>query len=64
MLFLGRGNTGGDAVVYVPDAKVVAAGDLIVHPYPYAIGSFVGEWIDTLGALKALGATTIVPGRM
>ncbi len=28
--FLGRGNTGGDAVIYVPDAKVVMAGDLLV----------------------------------
>jgi glyoxylase-like metal-dependent hydrolase (beta-lactamase superfamily II) len=60
--FLGRGNTGGDAVVYVPDAKVVASGDLLVHPYPYAIGSYIGDWIETLGKLEALGATTIVPG--
>jgi cyclase len=28
LLFLGRGNTGGDAVIFVPDAKVVMAGDL------------------------------------
>jgi glyoxylase-like metal-dependent hydrolase (beta-lactamase superfamily II) len=60
--FLGRGNTGGDAVVYVPDAKVVAAGDLLVHPYPYGIGSFIGEWIETLGRLAAIGATSIIPG--
>jgi glyoxylase-like metal-dependent hydrolase (beta-lactamase superfamily II) len=60
--FLGRGNTGGDAVVWIPDATVLAAGDLIVSPYPYGIGSFIGEWIDTLGRVEALGATTIVPG--
>jgi glyoxylase-like metal-dependent hydrolase (beta-lactamase superfamily II) len=60
--FLGRGNTGGDAVVYVPDAKVVATGDLVVAPYPYAIGSFIGEWIDTLGALEKIDAAVIVPG--
>lgn len=60
--YLGRGNTGGDAVVYVPDAKVVAAGDLVVAPYPYAIGSFIGEWIDTLGALETIDAAVIVPG--
>ncbi|HTJ46192.1 MAG TPA: MBL fold metallo-hydrolase [Kofleriaceae bacterium] len=60
--FLGRGNTGGDAVVYVPDAKVIATGDLIVAPYPYAIGSFLGEWVDTLRALEQIDATTIVPG--
>jgi glyoxylase-like metal-dependent hydrolase (beta-lactamase superfamily II) len=60
--FLGRGNTGGDAVVWVPDAKVLATGDLIVSPYPYGIGSYIGEWIDTLGKVEAFGATTIVPG--
>jgi len=60
--FLGRGNTGGDAVVYVPDAKVVATGDLVVHPVPFAFGSFITEWASTLGKLAELDATAIVPG--
>jgi cyclase len=60
--FLGRGNTGGDAVIYVPDAKVVMAGDLLVYPTPYAFDSYLTDWIQTLGKLKAIGATTIVPG--
>jgi len=60
--FLGRGNTGGDAVVYVPDAKVVMAGDLLVYPTPFTFDSYLTEWIQTLGKLKAIGATTIVPG--
>ena len=60
--FLGRGNTGGDAVVYVPDAKVLSAGDLIVSPYPYGTGSFYGEWLTTLRKLAALDVDIIVPG--
>jgi cyclase len=60
--FLGRGNTGGDAVIYVPDAKVVVAGDLLVYPTPYVFDSYFSDWIQTLGKLKAIGATTIVPG--
>jgi cyclase len=60
--FLGRGNTAGDAVVYVPDAKVLATGDLLVAPTPYAIGSFIGEWIVTMKALAAYDAGTIIPG--
>lgn len=60
--FLGRGNTGGDAVVYVPDAKVLAAGDLIVNPYPYGTGSFYGEWLTTLQKIALIDAKTIVPG--
>lgn len=62
VMFLGRGNTGGDAVIYVPDAKVLMTGDLVVNPTPYAFGSFFGEWIETLKKLKAFDATTIVPG--
>ncbi len=60
--FLGRGNTGGDAVIYVPDAKVVMAGDLLVYPTPYVFDSYFADWIQALGKLKAIGATAIVPG--
>ena len=63
--FPGRGNTGGDAVAYVPDAKLLVVGDLVVHPLPYAFGSFMFEWPATLRKLMAPplgGATVIVPG--
>ncbi len=60
--FLGRGNTAGDAVVYVPDAKVLATGDLLVAPSPYAIGSFIDEWIGTMKALAEYDANVIIPG--
>ena len=62
ILFLGRGNTGGDAVVFIPDAKVAITGDLLVWPTPYSYGSYLSEWISTLNKMKALGATTYVPG--
>ena len=62
ILFLGRGNTAGDAVVYVPDSKVLATGDLLVHPVPYPFGSFIGEWITTLKKLDGIDAATILPG--
>src|SRR5580704_17202170 len=62
LLFLGRGNTTGDAVIFVPDARVVMTGDLLVAPTPYSYGSFLTEWVQTLAKLRALGATTIVPG--
>ncbi len=62
LLWLGLGNTPGDAVAWVPDARVVATGDLVVAPTPYAFGSFIFEWPVTLRALMALPATAIVPG--
>lgn len=60
--FLGKGNTEGDAVVIVPDAKVVATGDLLVSPIPYGYGCHPAEWIRTLDALTAIDAAVIVPG--
>ena len=60
--FLGRGNTGGDLVVYLPQERVVIAGDLIDHPVPYAFGGYPSEWIRTLQRLGELDADVIVPG--
>jgi len=60
--FLGRGNTQGDAIVYVPDTKTLITGDLVVYPVPYAFGSFFGEWVKTMDALLAIDAVAIVPG--
>ena len=62
VLFLGKGNTEGDAVVMVPDARVVATGDLLVAPIPYGYGCHPAAWIQTLAALSALDAAAIVPG--
>jgi cyclase len=62
VLFLGRGNTLGDAVVYLPDEKIVATGDLLDAPVPYLGGGYPVEEIATLRALAGLGAQTFVPG--
>jgi len=62
ILFIGRGNTSGDALVYVPDAKLLATGDLLVSPVPYPFGSFIGEWIGVLKKIQAMDAATILPG--
>jgi glyoxylase-like metal-dependent hydrolase (beta-lactamase superfamily II) len=60
--FLGRGNTAGDAVVYLPKEKIVLTGDILVHPVPYCFGGYPSDWIVTLQKLDALGAEVIVPG--
>jgi len=60
--FLGRGNTGGDAIVYLPKEKILIAGDLVVHPIPYVYDGYPTEWIQTLHNLAQLDADTIVPG--
>ena len=60
--FLGRANTAGDAVVYVPDAKALITGDLLVGPIPFGTGSYVSDWIGTMKKLDAMDTTVIVPG--
>lgn len=60
--FLGRGNTAGDAVVYLPREKIVVAGDLVVYPIPYIYDGYPSEWIQTLQNLSQLDTDTIVPG--
>ena len=60
--FLGRGNTAGDAVAYLPKEKIVAAGDLVVYPIPYIYDGYPTEWIQTLQNLAQLDADSIVPG--
>ena len=62
VMFLGRGNTAGDAAIYVPDSRVLITGDLVVNPTPYAFGSFLTEWVETLKKLEEIDASIIVPG--
>ena len=60
--YFGRGNTRGDLVVFLPNERIVATGDLLVHPVPYSFGSYLGEWIQTLRTVSALPVDVIVPG--
>lgn len=58
----GRGNTGGDIVAYVPQERLLVAGDLVVHPIPYTFDGYPSEWIETLQQLSQLKPAIIVPG--
>jgi glyoxylase-like metal-dependent hydrolase (beta-lactamase superfamily II) len=60
--FLGRGNTRGDLVVYLPAERILATGDLVVYPVPYATNVYATEWVKTLDALMAIPAAAILPG--
>jgi glyoxylase-like metal-dependent hydrolase (beta-lactamase superfamily II) len=62
----GRGHTGGDLVVRVPDADVVLAGDLVEEGNPPAFGDdcFPMEWPLTLDTVLSLttSSSVVVPG--
>ena len=62
IMFLGRANTDGDAIAWLPKQKIIASGDIVVSPYPFGFGSYPADWIQTLAKIKALGFTTLIPG--
>jgi glyoxylase-like metal-dependent hydrolase (beta-lactamase superfamily II) len=62
LLFLGRGHTGGDTVVYLPKERIVATGDLMESRLAYMGSAFFSEWISTLEELKKLDFAVDLPG--
>jgi len=60
--FLGRGHTAGDTIVYLPSEKILASGDLLVHPVPYLFGDISVDHANTLQLMAQLDVETIVPG--
>jgi glyoxylase-like metal-dependent hydrolase (beta-lactamase superfamily II) len=62
LLYLGRGHTSGDVVVYLPQQKVVATGDLLHGWMPFMGDSHPPEWVATLDALDKLEFDHIVGG--
>jgi len=60
--FLGRGNTAGDAVAFLPKERIAIVGDILVAPVPYTCSGFPVDWISTLDNLAALQPAIIVPG--
>jgi cyclase len=58
------GHTGGDSVVFVPDAPVIFCGDLFWrNTLPNLIDATTATWLSTLDAISAAAPTaTFVPG--
>ena len=63
--WLGGGHTQGDAAVWLPDEKVLFAGDLVeARAAPYMGDALVADWqAGTLDLIESLGAEILVPGR-
>lgn len=59
---VGKGDTPGDAVAWLPAERVLATGDMLVHPVPYAGSQVPSQWVESLRRLRALAPVQIVPG--
>lgn len=63
--YLGRGHTGGDAVIYFPAIKTLHTGDLMSGTSPlidYSGGGSIVEWTKTLDEAMKLDIDTVIPG--
>ncbi|MBA2263764.1 MAG: MBL fold metallo-hydrolase [Chloroflexi bacterium] len=63
--YLGRGHTSGDLVVWLPEERILFAGDLVeAQAAPYMGDAHVADWsTTTLDNVAALQATQLVGGR-
>ncbi|WP_269582668.1 MBL fold metallo-hydrolase [Roseibium sp. Sym1] len=64
LMHLGRAHTMGDLVVWVPEAGVIYAGDLVQKSaIPYCGDAHLADWPRALDRITAFRPTTLVPGR-
>jgi glyoxylase-like metal-dependent hydrolase (beta-lactamase superfamily II) len=64
-IYMGRGHTNGDAVIYFPALRVLHTGDLMAGTSPlidYNGGGSVVEWTKTLDNALKLDFDTVIPG--
>jgi glyoxylase-like metal-dependent hydrolase (beta-lactamase superfamily II) len=62
IVWLGRGHTDGDVVVYVPQDKVLMTGDLIHGWMPWMGDAHPYDWIQTLEAAQRLDFDVVLSG--
>ena len=63
ILYLGRGHTDTDVMVYLPREKVIATGDMFEGPVTGALQfGFYPEWVEALERLRAIDFETVIPG--
>jgi glyoxylase-like metal-dependent hydrolase (beta-lactamase superfamily II) len=62
VMFLGKANTDGDAVVWVESEKVICTGDIVVEPLPYAAASFPTSWTRVLNQIEGFDFAYLIPG--
>jgi glyoxylase-like metal-dependent hydrolase (beta-lactamase superfamily II) len=61
-LHLGNAHTAGDVVMWLPQEKIVATGDVVTGPIPLMPSPYTGDYVAVLDRIKALGFKTLVPG--
>jgi cyclase len=60
--FHGRAHTAGDVVVFCPQKRVVATGDMILGWLPYLADCYPKEWPKTIDSVSKLDFDTVAVG--
>jgi cyclase len=63
VMFLGRDDIDGNAVVWAPTEKVLYTGDIAVGTPPHATASYAASWISVLDRIGAYDFAYLIPGR-
>jgi cyclase len=58
----GHAHTGGDVVVYCPQARAVATGDMILGTLPFIADGFPRAWPKTIDSVAKLSFDHVMPG--
>lgn len=63
LIFMGPAHTYGDIVAYLPQHKIMFAGDIaFYYVAPFAQNAHVTKWLETIDRIMKMDVETIVPG--
>lgn len=63
LIYPGPSHTSGSILVYLPDNKILFAGDALFTDYhPYIADGDIKSWVKVLGYIMKMDVTTIIPG--
>ncbi|RED45756.1 MBL fold metallo-hydrolase [Aestuariispira insulae] len=64
IMHVGKGHTQGDTIAWLPEERILYAGDLVEYgATPYTGDAHLTDWPQTLDNLLALKPSKLVPGR-
>lgn len=65
LITYGGGHTLSDAIVYLPEDKVVVIGDLVLsNHHPVLANAKPYQWLSILEQIELLEVETIIPGQI
>ena len=62
LLDLGFGKAGSDVAVFLPQDRILIAGDIVTHPIPYGFSRLQTGWLETLARMERIDFDRIIPG--